>query len=96
MIPVSMFRMASYQKTLQEISVYMSKEDLKALLKPSTDQVIKDICLWSVLTGCRVSETLNRTWNDIDVGKTLMHIRSGETLTTKSDKDRVIPIQADF
>ncbi len=48
--------------------------------------------LWSVLTGYRISESLNVQWKDIDLGTRKIVTANRDSFSTKSGRDRVIPI----
>lgn len=53
---------------------------------------MKDLLLRSVLTGCRISESVQIKWSDIDLEKRQATIRSSEDSTKKTSPARIIPI----
>lgn len=79
-------------RTDDTIRPYLSKEDLQCVLKRTTGTQLHDIILFAVLTGLRLGEIVNLTWEDILLEKRKIIVRSNGNFRTKSGKMRVIPI----
>lgn len=73
-----------------------SKEELTKLLSVIEEKEFKDFVLFSYYTGCRLSEIMNIEWNDFDFELNVLKIRNKENFTTKSGKNRYIPISDNF
>lgn len=67
-------------------------EEIKALLNAIQEPVFKNIVLFALYSGCRISEILNLQWNDIDFQNLVINIRNKENFRTKSGKNRQIPL----
>ncbi len=78
----------------ETIRPYLSKDDLQCVLKHTTGIQLHDIILFAVLTGLRLGEIVNLTWEDILLEKRKIIVRSNGTFRTKSGKMRVIPISS--
>jgi site-specific recombinase XerD len=89
------FLSSSTIKTAEQIPVYLSGEDFKKLLNKTTEQVLKDIFVFAVLTGMRVGEITNLKWQDVDLHRRQITVSNSKTFQTKSGKCRVIPIGED-
>jgi len=67
-------------------------EEIQQLLNAIKEPVLKNIVLFALYTGCRISEILNLQWSDIDFQNMLISIRNKDNFRTKSGKNRQIPI----
>ena len=88
----NVFRKVQQLKVPSSFPLYMTKEEFKKLYDSVTNQTFKDLILWSVMTGCRVSESLQVKWKDVDLKKRVILISNSDGFTTKSGNERVIPI----
>lgn len=67
-------------------------EEIKALLNAIQEPVFKNIVLFALYSGCRISEILNLQWNDIDFQSMIISIKNKDNFRTKSGKNRQIPL----
>jgi len=68
---------------------FLSLEDIYKVSSSIDDDIIKRAFFFYVLTGCRREEILNLTWRDIDLERTVIHIKK-----SKTHLDRWIPINS--
>jgi len=76
----------------QQTPTYMTKEELQKLISAVKEPVLKDLFLFASLTGFRLSEILNMTWDCVDFHKRQILIANTENFTTKSGKVRSVPM----
>lgn len=69
-----------------------SENEFDKLVEVITDNSFKNLVLFGKYTGCRVSELVNLQWNDISLNENHIEIRNKEKFTTKTGKNRKIPI----
>jgi integrase len=79
---------------IEQIPLYLTKENLKKLLEHTKGTQLHDIILLAAMTGLRKGELLNMTWQDVDLGRGTLLIRSSVSYRTKAGKIRTIPINA--
>ena len=91
-IPLNPFRKVQKPKTSEVQPVHLTKEGMKSLLNLVADTQSKNLYLMAVLTGLRLGELLNLQWSDIDLDARVIQIRNSDTFTTKSRKNRSIPM----
>jgi integrase len=73
--------------------LFMSKDEFHLLHEHAKDQTMKDIFLWSVMTGCRIAEILQVKWTDIDLASLSIRIRNSDTFATKTGLDGMFKMQ---
>lgn len=71
---------------------YFSKLDFQKLLNLISEEWLKEILLFAVLTGMRRGEILNLRWQDVDLQRRIIFIQSNPTFKTKQGKRRVVPM----
>lgn len=79
-------------KQVERIPLYLSKQELDKLLQYTKGTPIHGIILIGAMTGLRRGEILNLTWNDVDLNRGLLLVRSGITYRTKNGKIRMVPL----
>jgi integrase len=94
LVKENVFAKVPQLKVPRNLPLYMSKEEFTLLHEHVQNQTMKDIFLWSVMTGCRISETLQIKWSDIDLASSSIRIRNSETFATKTGLERIIPINS--
>jgi site-specific recombinase XerD len=88
----SPFAKTSAIKMAQRTPLYLTKEDLNKLFEKVTNPLMKDLFLFGALTGMRLSEIVNLKWKSIDWKKNQIVVSNDDDFTTKSGKERVVPI----
>lgn len=68
------------------------ENEIISVLNVIKDDTIKNIVLFAIYTGCRISEILNIQWGDIDFAQRILTIRNKPNFKTKTGKIRQIPI----
>ncbi len=71
---------------------YFSKQDFQALLNAISEEWLRELIVFAVLTGMRRGELINLRWQDVDLHRKLIHIQSNPTFKTKQGKKRVVPM----
>ena len=66
--------------------------EVEKLLEEVDDPMMKNIVLFALLTGCRIGEILNLTWEDIDFNRMVIRIQNKPDFLTKTREEREIPI----
>lgn len=79
-------------KIPQNKPVFISDIEFKQIISYETNNTLKDIYLFAFYSGCRINEILNLKWSSINFSERTISIRNNETFTTKSKKERIIPI----
>ena len=77
---------------------YFTEQDFRMLLSviPERDQDFRDLCIVALLTGLRLGELLSLQWADVDLGARMILIRNSETFTTKTKKNRSVPMSEEL
>jgi len=76
------------------IRPYLSKEELQKLLDHTAGTQMHDIILLAAMTGLRRGELINLTWQDIDLAKGTILVRSSLSYQTKGGKIRLVPMNS--
>lgn len=71
---------------------HFSKDEFAKVLKHIKHEEIRELCLASLYSAMRLSEILNLCWSNVDFENRLIHIQNSDTFSTKSRKNRTIPI----
>lgn len=79
-------------KIPQNKPIFINDVELKQIINCESDQTLKDIYLFAFYSGCRINEIMNLKWSSIDFMQRIIRIKNDEDFTTKSKKERVIPI----
>jgi len=86
---VKLFRLPEGQPS------YLKRDELARLLKTIDQAWLKEIVLFAVNTGVRIGELVNIEWSDIDFRDRIIHIRHKKDFTTKSLRERAIPMNGE-
>lgn len=85
-------------KSMKELSTpentrpRISYEELEALFKVIDNEQFLRIAKFAILTGMRLGEITHLQWGDIDFTNKIIHIRNKADYSTKTRKDRKIPL----
>jgi integrase/recombinase XerD len=71
---------------------HFERAEFQKLLQLIPDNDFRDLCICGALTGMRQSELLALRWTDIDFAKKVILIQNSDRFTTKSRKNRVVPM----
>jgi integrase len=81
-----------YVRVPQATPAYLSLEALRDFTRKQTDAWLKRIVVFVSMTGLRLGEVLNLQWNDVDVGRKAIIVRSNESFQVKGGKNRTVPL----
>ncbi len=79
-------------KIAKAFPVFISVAEYQIILNNTKDDYLKNIYTAAFYTGMRLGELLNMKWSWIDFEQNLIKVQNSDTFTTKSKKDRIIPI----
>lgn len=86
------FENIGFMKLPEEKPEYFDKEQVKAILTAMGSRWLRDMTILSLTTGLRRAELVNLRWTDVDFTKSILHVRNSDSFTTKSRKERAIPL----
>ena len=92
LLEVNPFAEVQQARVVEQQPAFFSKDGFGKLLATVTEQWLRELIVFAVSTGMRQAETLNLRWQDIDLGRKLIHIQSNPTFKTKQGKTRTIPM----
>ena len=72
--------------------VFINKEEFYQILNYEPYDYMRNIYIIAFYTGLRLGELINLEWKDIDLTKKSLRVANTDTFSTKSGKDRVIPL----
>ncbi len=90
------FRKVSKPKGREMLPVFFTESDFRLLLSAVADRDFQELCITALLTGLRLSELLSLRWNDIDFTSKVILVRNTETFTTKTRKNRIVPMSEEL
>lgn len=79
-------------KVVERLPVYITQEEFPRFLKIVNEEVLRDVFLLAVLTGCRLGEILHLQWRDVDIVRRQLLVENRGGFETKSGKCRCIPV----
>jgi len=86
------FEKIKLPKIPKNIPIFIKEDELNSILKKEPNMLLRDIYLFAFNTGLRLSEIINLRWNEIDLAGMTIRVRNTEDFTTKSKRERIIPI----
>ena len=86
------FRDAQKPKLKEMTPAHLSKSDFQSLIRAIEDEDFRDLCIMAVTTGLRLSELTSLKWKNIDLDRKLIFVESSDTFTTKSKRNRAVPM----
>ena len=72
--------------------LFISEPQFNDLISNCHEEFLKNIMIVAFYSGMRLGEITNMQWSQIDLRNKTIVVRSNSTFTTKSKKDRVIPM----
>jgi len=91
-IPNNPFKKIKAPKQVKSLPIFINKEEFQKILDHTKHQFLKDIFITGFYTGMRVGELVNMNWSWIDFNQNLITVKNSIGFTTKSKKERIIPI----
>jgi integrase len=81
-------------KVVKSIPVFISEAELIEILNHTQNPLMKNIFTFAFYTGMRIGEILNMQWDWIDFKQNVIITKNSNGYTTKSKKERIIPIHS--
>ena len=72
--------------------VFINKPELDMIIANTYKKDVRDIFVTAIHTGMRLSEIIHLKWSAVNLRERTVTVRNNETFTTKSKKERIIPI----
>ncbi len=79
-------------KIPKKLPVFITGPELMLLLEHTVKPDLKDLFILGYHTGLRLSELLNLEWQSVNLTERTIKVSNTETFTTKSKKERVVPM----
>lgn len=85
-------------KSVKQIKIPEKKKlnieewEIEKLIKTVKNENLKKIIIFAIYTGCRLNEIINLQWDNINLKNNLIEVINSDDFTTKSKKNRYIPI----
>ena len=86
------FKKIKAPKVNKSVPQFITEEQLNLILDKTDRQFLKDIFTIAFFTGMRLGELLNMRSSWIDFTRNIIITKNSNTFTTKSKKERIIPI----
>lgn len=86
------FKKFKTPKVPNSLPAYFGFKELQLIIRATPRDILKDLFLSAYYTGLRAGELLNLRWNAVDFKNLIITVRNTETFTTKSKRERIIPI----
>lgn len=96
LIPVNPFRSITKPKTPEIVPVYFTEKDFNILLSVVGISMYRDLFNVAFYSGLRLSEILSLTWKDIDFANNTIFVHNSTHFTTKSKRNRMIPMNLEL
>jgi site-specific recombinase XerD len=94
MLESNLFKRLKFRKTQKAKPTFMLRKDLDLLLANAKNPDIMDMMVFSINTGCRLSEVVWLRWANISFEDNEITLGDAQ-FETKSRKQRIIPISAE-
>ena len=79
-------------KIPKSLPAFINRIELNMIVQNTKYRDLQDIFLTAFHTGMRLSEIINLKWSAINLSERSIIVQNNETFTTKSKKERMIPI----
>ena len=96
LIKANPFRKVKKPKPPEVLPLLFSEEEFNTLLSSVLSKEFRDLCITALLSGLRLAELLNLRWNDLDFTSKVIQVKNSETFTTKSRKNRIVPMSEEL
>jgi integrase/recombinase XerD len=95
-IKVNPFKKVKKPKPPESFPLYFSEIEFNVLLSIMNERDFRELCLSALLSGLRLGEILSLRWKDVDSVDKIILVRNSEMFTTKSRKNRAVPISEEL
>lgn len=91
-IPENPLKKIKSPKVAKSFPIFISEIELRSILEKTKEEYLKDLSITAFYTGMRQGELVNMKWLWIDLKQNQITVHCSEHFTTKSKKERIIPI----
>ncbi len=88
----SSIRKVKLPKLTKSIPAFLSEHELQSVLDHTSNCDMRDLFTLAFHTGFRLSELLNLEWQAVNLSESTVRVSNSETFTTKSKKERIVPL----
>ena len=85
-------RQIKLPKIPKSLPVFINSDELNLIVQNTKSRDLKDMFLTGFHSGMRLSEIINIKWSALNLSERTIIVQNNETFTTKSKKERMIPI----
>jgi site-specific recombinase XerD len=82
----------SLPKMEKSFPVFITESELEIILGNTPNKILKDLFFTAFHTGMRLGELVNLRWIAVDFSRKMMTVKNDESFSTKSRRERIIPI----
>ncbi len=86
------FKRVAIPKIEKNFPVFIDEVQLNRILDEVKEDYLRLLYLTAFYTGMRLSELINLRWEAVQLDKRIITVKNSKTFTTKSKKERIIPI----
>jgi integrase len=86
------FRKAKLPKSQKTYPIFINVSELDKILEHTKKKELKGLYIVAFNTGMRLGELTNLKWENIDLEGKMIIVKNDTSFTTKSRKDRIIPM----
>ncbi|MBI5728114.1 MAG: site-specific integrase [Ignavibacteriales bacterium] len=86
------FKKLKKPKVAESLPEFLSSEQLAKICSLEPREDLKRIYQFAYYTGMRRAEIVNLAWENVDLDRKVIKVGNGNGFTTKSKKERIIPI----
>lgn len=86
------FKKVKLPKSQKSFPVFISEEELNKILGNIKNEELGRLSTLAFFTGMRLGELTNLKWSEVDLKSRLITITNDKSFSTKSKKDRIVPI----
>jgi integrase len=79
-------------KVPDRLPPFLSRADFQKLFDKIKENWLRELVFFAVSTGLRRGEMINLRWQDVDLGRRVMHIQSAGNFRTKDGRRRTLPL----
>jgi site-specific recombinase XerD len=87
--PFSNIRLPRIEKSFP---IFITERELEIIMGYTDNTILQDLFFTAFHTGMRLGELVNLKWAAVDLSSKLITIRNDESFSTKSRRERIIPI----
>ena len=91
-LPDNPLKRIKLSKIPKKLPVFLTETELNSILEHTAKPDMKDFFMLAFHTGLRLSELLNLEWQAVDLADRILKVSNTETFTTKSKKERIVPL----